>query len=123
MNSRFVILAHDFPQLHWDLMLEEAESLRTWRLLKEPDSPNPITAEALPNHRKHYLTYEGPLSGNRGTVTQWDSGTYDVLQADAEAVSARLEGSRIQTTLALRLIDATKNLWEAQFGSFVAEPE
>jgi hypothetical protein len=96
MNSRFVILTHDHPMLHWDLMLEEAESLRTWRLLSEPNSTNPIPAEALPAHRKHYLTYEGPVSGDRGTVTHWDSGTYVPLSASGEHLRVGLEGSRLR---------------------------
>ena len=33
---RFVILEHDYPELHWDLMLETAGALRTWRLLRPP---------------------------------------------------------------------------------------
>src|SRR5437879_2020084 len=32
LMRRFVILEHDHPQLHWDLMLEAGPALRTWRL-------------------------------------------------------------------------------------------
>src|SRR5580765_3650553 len=33
---RYVILAHDHPFPHWDLMLERDASLRTWRLATLP---------------------------------------------------------------------------------------
>ena len=52
--------------MHWDLMLDTGETLRTWRL--EPALPGVIRAEPLGNHRRAYLDYEGPVSGNRGSV-------------------------------------------------------
>ena len=36
-----------------------------------------ILAEALPDHRLFYLDYEGPVTGGRGTVIQWDSGIFE----------------------------------------------
>ena len=33
---RFVILEHDHPRLHWDLMLQTGDALRTWRLASPP---------------------------------------------------------------------------------------
>jgi hypothetical protein len=75
---RFVILEHDRPELHWDLMLESGSALRTWRLAAPPQTPGErIAATALPDHRLHYLDYEGPVSGNRGTVKRWDTGHYE----------------------------------------------
>lgn len=118
MNNRFVILTHDHPRLHWDLMLEEAQSLRTWRLLAEPTSQNPIPAEALPAHRKQYLTYEGPVSGDRGTVVQWDAGTYQLLQDDADRLRVRLEGARLRATILIRQLEEEgidPRRWEVQF--------
>jgi hypothetical protein len=75
---RFVILEHDHPELHWDLMLEAGAALRTWRLARPPQAPGEaIDATALPDHRPHYLDYEGPVSGGRGTVKRWDAGWYE----------------------------------------------
>ncbi|HAH45813.1 MAG TPA: DNA ligase, partial [Planctomycetaceae bacterium] len=34
--QQYVILRHDFPEVHWDLMLEEAGVLKTWRLPEPP---------------------------------------------------------------------------------------
>jgi hypothetical protein len=75
---RFVILEHDHPTLHWDLMLEAGDVLQTWRLANPPEiGSNPIEAMALGDHRIAYLEYEGHISGNRGTVRRWDVGVFD----------------------------------------------
>src|ERR1700730_7618701 len=75
---RFVILQHDHPELHWDLMLQAGETLRTWRLAKAPELPGEaIVASAIGDHRPMYLDYEGPVSGGRGQVIRWDQGTYE----------------------------------------------
>ena len=92
---RFVVLTHDHPFLHWDFMLEEEVTLRTWRLLAEPTTKTDIMAELLPDHRKHYLDYEGPVNNNRGIVTRWDAGTYQSLSSDETCITVRLEGSRL----------------------------
>lgn len=73
---RFVILSHDWPFPHFDLMLESGDSLRTWRLRELPDRTKSMVLEQLADHRLDYLDYEGPVSGNRGTVTRWDWGAF-----------------------------------------------
>jgi len=88
VTTRFVILHHrERSGEHWDLMIEQPESLATWRLVRlpSPDDPRPIPAERLPDHRKVYLTYEGPVSGDRGEVTRVDEGGCEILtRTDAE---------------------------------------
>ena len=75
---RFVILRHDHPFLHWDFFLECGDVCRTWRLLDSPDViESAIPAEPLTDHRLMYLDYEGPVSGDRGTVRRWDVGTFE----------------------------------------------
>jgi hypothetical protein len=44
---RYVILTHDHPFQHWDLMLEDGGVLRTWRLLAEPAVGQSVRAEVL----------------------------------------------------------------------------
>jgi hypothetical protein len=81
---RFAILRHEMPATssratHWDLLLERGETLETWALSQEPVVgawPIEIEVEALPDHRLDYLTYEGPVSGHRGTVSRWDEGEF-----------------------------------------------
>ncbi|HEV2971076.1 MAG TPA: DNA polymerase ligase N-terminal domain-containing protein [Pirellulales bacterium] len=65
--------------VHWDLMLESGAALRTWALAAEPASDILIAAEQLPDHRLAYLDYEGPISGDRGTVIRWDAGHFELL--------------------------------------------
>jgi hypothetical protein len=97
---RFVILLHELPagadrRTHWDLMLEADGVLRTWALAEEPALGRSIAAEPLADHRLAYLTYEGEVSGNRGRVTRWDSGEYEVLAEAADRLEIRLAGGRL----------------------------
>ncbi len=91
---RFVILEHDCPHLHWDLMLEMGNALRTWRLAAPPTPGVFVAAVPLGDHRLHYLDYEGPVSGGRGSVRRWDQGTYDDLK-DGAFLEFHLAGSRV----------------------------
>jgi hypothetical protein len=97
MNPRrFVILTHDHPFLHWDLMLEREGVLRTWRLLAEPVSGGMSPAEPLADHRAAYLDYEGPVSGGRGAVVRWDRGTYEIVSEIDDDLRITLHGTRLQ---------------------------
>lgn len=103
---RFVLLQHDLPAdasraSHFDLMLcsiddsalaateENAKVLWTWEvplaLAQSFASEEPLAAsqpvlpvQPLEDHRLAYLTLEGPISGNRGSVRQVDAGTYTI---------------------------------------------
>ena len=92
---QFVILTHDHPFRHWDFMLERHDALRTWRLLTEPHVGTPISAETLPDHRKHYLDYEGPVSNNRGEVWRWDWGEYTYIEESNALVRIHLNGQKL----------------------------
>ena len=92
---RFVILEHDHPTRHWDLMLEAGPVLRTWRLSRPPEPSRPVEAIPSFDHRLAYLDYEGPVSGNRGTVRRWDAGTFAWELDTPEQVAVCLSGGRI----------------------------
>jgi hypothetical protein len=97
---RFVILRHETPpgaerSSHYDLMFDAGPALRTWAVAAAPDTPGEQPAEALADHRREYLTYEGPLSGNRGSVTRWDEGEYELLADDTTAFAAKITGRRL----------------------------
>jgi len=111
---RFAILTHDHPFLHWDLLLECGESCRSWRLLSSPDTPGPISAETLPDHRVFYLDYEGPVTGNRGTVTQWDRGTCVWITNRSDRVRVQCHGTKWRGTVTLV---ATADGWLANLTS------
>jgi hypothetical protein len=107
---RFVILSHDHPSPHWDFMLEQGEALRTWRLAEVPRPGRTLPAEPLPDHRKAYLDYEGPVSGGRGTVAQVDAGKYCILESDPTGMVLRLDNGR-NRMLATLLIGGDAQLW------------
>jgi hypothetical protein len=100
---RYVILKHDHPELHWDFMLEAGEVLKTWRLADRPRADQRVRAEPSFDHRRLYLDYEGPVSGNRGSVVAWDRGTYEGEPSDpAEGrVVVKLTGGRLRGTAIL----------------------
>jgi hypothetical protein len=98
---RFVLLEHDHPFLHWDLMLEDAGSLRTWRLSAPPRAGAVAQATALGNHRLAYLDYEGLVSGNRGSVTRWDRGTYTIVEDAPGRLVVKLQGQKVRGTAIL----------------------
>jgi hypothetical protein len=93
---RYVILEHDHPALHWDLMLEAGEVLRTWKLAECPRPDRAVSAELSADHRRVYLDYEGPISGNRGHVLRWDFGSFSWIENQADAVTVSLEGQRLR---------------------------
>ena len=99
---RFVILEHDHPHLHWDLMLETGDVLRSWRLEKPPQDQAIVAATAIGDHRIAYLDYEGPVSNNRGTVKRWDSGDFVGDRLGHKQVFIQVKGSKLQGRLKLR---------------------
>lgn len=108
---RFSILTHDHPFLHWDFLLEAGNACRTWRLLSPPDSHGEVIAEALSDHRLMYLNYQGPVSGDRGHVSQWDSGSFEWRQNEADAVEVDVAGSRIQGRICVRRTADKSWIW------------
>ncbi|MGF1580114.1 MAG: DNA polymerase ligase N-terminal domain-containing protein [Gemmataceae bacterium] len=113
---RFVILEHDHPELHWDFMLEQGDVLKTWRLFEIPTPGATIPGELSFDHRVKYLDYEGPISGNRGSVVQWDGGIYEgSLPRDVEQsvpIEIEVYGSRVQGLVVLRLRNGG---WSVEF--------
>ena len=88
-------------------MLELAESLATWELAELPSSwckqlgmPTAggiaeVPAVRLADHRLAYLDYEGPLSGDRGTVHQQDGGTYQSLEYQEDLLRFSIAGNKL----------------------------
>lgn len=114
--ARFVILRHDSPQgEHFDFMLEAADLLKTWALPGPPELGMAMDCEALADHRLAYLDYEGPVSGQRGSVTQWDHGTYATeRRTDTEWVVNLFGQTFIARATLLQLADKP-NYWRVSF--------
>lgn len=105
-TRRFVVLRHEPGEagpreLHWDLMLEFGDSLRVWSLNREPRVGEEIIADELARHRSDYLDYEGPVSQGRGTVRQFDRGSFEVVRDSPEQLSVNLDGELLRGHLQL----------------------
>jgi DNA polymerase Ligase (LigD) len=115
-NWRFVILFHSHPTEadHFDLMLERNGVLMTWRVDSEPElaarAPG-VKCQQLSNHRIAYLDYEGPISGNRGSVRRHDSGTYFAKTLDAPLIHVHFRGSRLRGDFILQQDEARPDQW------------
>jgi hypothetical protein len=108
---RFVLLEHDHPQRHWDLLLEAGTVLRSWRLSAPPGTAPEVVAEPTPDHRLLYLDYEGPVSGGRGSVQRWDDGSFEWQEDGAERIGVRLLGRRLRGVL---VIEGRRTSWRAE---------
>ena len=86
-------------------MLEQGEVLLTWQLLRDPTDPAgyPIPARRIGDHRKAYLTYEGPLTGDRGTVRRVEAGTVTFLQVGSDRWEFMLHGRLLSGSFQLTL--------------------
>jgi hypothetical protein len=102
---RFVLLEHDYPTTHWDLMLESGSVLRTWRLSKPLSAGEPLDAAGIADHRLLYLDYEGPISGNRGQVVRWDGGTFAAREWSEGRIAVQVRGERIHGLLILEKVE------------------
>ncbi len=117
---RYVILEHDYPERHWDFMLEAGEVLRTWKLSSPPQMGLVIPAEKSFDHRPVYLDYEGPISGGRGSVVRWDSGSFQTIAEDNDRVEVRLTGKHMNGD-AIFARDA-RGQWQVRFQKSGMEP-
>jgi hypothetical protein len=126
---RYVILYHqqssaEADLTHWDLMLETAGALRTWQIHQYPVPNQQLAATPLPDHRLDYLQYEGPVTGNRGQVSQWDGGNYEgTVPTKRELFSVRLKGGAFCGTLTLQPHPKHQGSWQVQFPELVTDPD
>lgn len=87
-----VLLLHTMPDgsWHFDWLFEPtagAAALQSFRVVDRIDAAEPpatFEAVATPPHRPVYLIYEGPISGDRGTVAQVACGRISVEWSSAD---------------------------------------
>lgn len=109
---RFAILHHITPvdaekPDHYDLLLEDGDVLKTFTLESFPSVDTSATAVADFDHRMIYLDYEGPISNNRGEVTQADSGTFSWITRQADQITVQLQGKRLVGQFTLKIQDSS----------------
>ena len=121
---RTAILQHTTPTgVHHDWLIEDptlpnpkAEDARLWtaRITPPPqDWPKlkRLDLTVIPPHRRHYLTYQGPISNNRGTVKRLASGTCDVKLWTTSRIVLTLQTD--SAMLDLELYRQSKEHWLA----------
>ena len=117
---RYVILSHEGAGPgHYDLMFETSagSDLATWRSATWPPEPGE-PAEKIADHRRTYLSYEGKLSGGRGTVKQVESGTCEILSIGPNVLQIDLRNPQpVRPPLSLRLVERSDGLWDITAGA------
>jgi hypothetical protein len=111
---RYVVLHHtEVPRPHFDLMFELAPGspLATWR---SPVWPVTVLTEVecLPPHRSDYLSYEGPVSGDRGVVRPVATGACRVERHTGHEIALRTDEG---VTLLLRRVGESQQ-WLLEVG-------
>lgn len=89
---RYVVLEHVFQGVHWDLMLELEGVLKTWSLDAWPLTSGVQTARQSADHRLVYLEYEGPISGDRGSVSRTEGGQFEIIAWEPDRIEIELIG-------------------------------
>ncbi len=100
-------------------MFECNGQLRTWAIDCEPTSAHGVKALQLPDHRVAYLDYEGPVSHDRGSVTRWDAGNYEVQDSGPDMWKLALRGARLAGSMTLWREAPESHSWRV---SLVAAP-
>ena len=103
-DLRFVIQKHQLAtDIHWDFMLESGSILETYRLDKSPEDTlrNPANAVKIFDHALKFLTYQGPLSKDRGSVCIVESGKYQITHQDQGRIVLNLKGQILKGIFAL----------------------
>ncbi len=103
---RFVVQEHHARALHWDLRLEHDGALWSWAVPKGipmRNRPNHL-AVRTEDHPLQYLSFEGDIPDGQygaGTMTVWDSGTYEPEKLRDDEVIVTFHGTRVQGKYAL----------------------
>jgi hypothetical protein len=113
---RFVLLRHEMPvshvrAAHFDLMLEADGVLVTWAASGLPEKGAAIEAERLADHRLKYLEYEGPISGDRGSVRRVDCGDFEWIERQPARCEAQMFGETLRGRLVIERMDAEAQRW------------
>ena len=116
-SRRFVVLEHRWNGVHWDFLVEDGPSLRTWAIDEPIADGSDLRARPLPPHRAIFLDYEGEISGGRGTVRRWDRGDCEVLEWGEDVVRLAVRGDQLVGLVEFRTVEEEgRRSWLFRFG-------
>jgi len=98
-NKRFVIHKHTRgTDVHWDLMIEHGDVLKTWRLDNPPEKLATEKTKATPifDHDKKFLTYQGFVNNSTGTVELVDEGLCRITSDRENNFKISFEGKTLK---------------------------
>ena len=101
-----MIHEHSATRLHWDLRLERHGVLASWavpRGLPEAPGENRL-AVSTEDHPLAYIDFAGRIPAGQygaGTMSIWDSGTYECLKWEPRKIEVALHGARLDARYAL----------------------
>lgn len=121
-RGRFVVLEHEWRGVHWDVMLEDGDALRTWAVDAPIVAGAELPARALPAHRTAYLSYEGPVSNNRGRVRRVAQGRFRALEWGTDRVRVVLDGDQLVGEVTLERAGSVAGSSSSSYPAVAAEP-
>jgi bifunctional non-homologous end joining protein LigD len=100
-EPRFVVQEHHATRLHWDLRLEHDEVLASWAIPNgiPPTPKENRLAVRTEDHPLQYLDFHGEIPKGEygaGTMTIWDTGTYETHKFDPKKVEVTFHGERLK---------------------------
>jgi hypothetical protein len=124
----FAVLHHQLPIYssrlsHWDLLMAspqpESKQLICFELAEPPDRWTALShARRLPDHKTIYLTYEGPVSNDRGEVSRVLDGLLEWVGFDSHSFEVLLrphshwEGAKPLRIRMWQDRDHTDDMWK-----------
>ena len=113
---RFVIQEHQKQgeETHWDLMLEQGDRLKTFRLNLHPKNlqKEPTQATPISDHDKRFLSYEGPVNQGLGSVQLVEQGSYSTLLQNDATWRLSLNGTLLKGVF--EIVQAQEGPWQFQ---------
>jgi hypothetical protein len=109
--NRFVVHKHTQEnEAHWDLMIEQGDTLKTWRLENPPEKLAKEKTKATPifDHDKKFLTYQGPVNNGKGTVEIVDEGICTIESRSEHNLKIKFDGKILRGIFQLAKI---KDSW------------
>ena len=98
-TRRYVVHRHHATRLHWDVRLEMRGILASWAVPNGPplEAGKRRLAVHTEDHPIEYLTFHGviPDGYGAGSMTIWDTGTYELLEEKDNELKVRMKGTRL----------------------------